>query len=358
MHRAFDDRLMSRRRALGAGVAAALGAASYGQVAAAERPAPAAPAQQAELAGEITAAFDRLPGRKGLKLWAPADAGQAEWSATINPSGQFFVASAFKAYVLAEYLRQVEATLDPASATPLGRQLGARLKEEWPLDASVWSLDSAVFNPPNLSGKVQALTALEAMISRSDNTGTDMTLAHAGADRVRAFISSIGLRDTRIPDSTRQFIGYIFGLPDWQATTWAQVTADTTYPPRPIVNDQITMVSTPDDFVSFYSRALQGEFFRHPETLAQFRAILTLADAIALAMPLGVSAFLKGGSINYNGDNALSVGGGMYFPKRWVYYSLIINWTDAEASDGGAVQAQYAAAARTIFTLVRDRLGA
>ncbi len=65
----------------------------------------------------------------------------------LNPSSQLFVASAFKAYVLAEYLRQAEAALDPGGAVPLRQQLATHLAEEWALDASVYSLDSAVFNP-------------------------------------------------------------------------------------------------------------------------------------------------------------------------------------------------------------------
>src|SRR3954451_13869296 len=209
MDRAIVGRILSRRRALaagGTGIAAALGAASFGRAAAAAQATPAALPQEADLAREIIAVFDRLPGRKALKFWAPADAGLAEWSATLNPGSQVFIGSSFKDFVLAEYLRQVEATLDPGSTIPLSQQLNTHLAEEWVLDASVFSLASPVFNPPNLTGKVQALTALEAMISRSDNTGADMTLAHAGADRVRAFITSIGLRDTRIPTSTRQFI--------------------------------------------------------------------------------------------------------------------------------------------------------
>jgi hypothetical protein len=84
------------------------------------------------------------------------------------------------------------------------------------LDSSVWSLGSSIFNPPNLSGLVTERTTLEAMITHSDNTATDMTLKHVGANRVRDFISSIGLPNTRIPNSTRQFLGYIFGASDWQ----------------------------------------------------------------------------------------------------------------------------------------------
>jgi beta-lactamase class A len=183
-----------------------------------------------------------------------------------------------------------------------------------------------------------------------------MALAHVGADRVRAFIASIGLRNTLIPTSLRQFVGYTAGLPDWQATTWAQIVADAPYPPRPAMNDECTLVSSPDDFVAFYPRALQGEFFRYPETLAAFRRILTLADAIA-AMPLGVNAFLKGGSIDVNDYYALSIAGGMYLPQRWVYYTVITNWTSAEGGSIAEVEPLLIDTARTIFTLVRDRLG-
>jgi beta-lactamase class A len=117
------------------------------------------------------------------------------------------------------------------------------------------------------------------------------------------------------------------------------------------------MASTPDDLVSFYARALQGEFFRYGETLAVFRAILSLADAIARSMPLGVSAFGKGGSIDFEGSHVLTFAGGVYVPDRWVYFALLLNWTDADVDPGAAVQAQYLTAAQTIFTLVRDRLG-
>ena|GEM_PF-6690312 len=48
----------------------------------------------------------------------------------------------------------------------------------------------------------------------------------------------------------------------------------------------------------------------------------------------------------------------MYVPDRWVYFALLINWTDAEAGPAAEVRPAYLAAAATIFTLVRDRLGA
>ena len=231
-----------------------------------------------------------------------------------------------------------------------------------PLDEDVFSLSAPVMNPPHLSGQVTLRTALEAMIAHSDNTATDIALRHVGPDRVRAFIDGIGLRQTQIPESTRQFFGYIFGLQDWQGTTWADQQADDpALTPRPILNDTITMASTSDELVSFYSRALQGEFFRYAATLAVFRAILGLADSVAASMPLGVSGFGKGGSIdveeNEGATHVLTFAGGLYVPDRWVSFALLNNWTDADAGPTPEVMGAYITAARTIFTLVRDRLG-
>ncbi len=360
---------ISRRVALGAGIASAAG--SLGAVVIqprllAQAATPVA-AQDRGLAGtqdglslEIVEAFKGLPGKQALKLWAPEDAGRSEWSAALNPGSQLFIGSVFKALVLAECLRLEEEAMNPQGETSLATQLDARLAQPLPLDEDVFSLISPVFNPPDLTGQVTLLTALEAMISHSDNTATDMVLRNVGSERVQAFAEDIGLGQTRIPASTRQFFGYALGLPEWWATTWADFLA---YDPaasetRPNLNDEITMASTPDDLVSFYARALHGEFFRYAETLAVFRAILGIGDAVALTMPLGANGFGKGGSIEFGGSYALAFAGGMYVPNRWVYFALLINWTDAEAGPETEVRPAYLAAAATIFTLVRDRLGA
>jgi beta-lactamase class A len=357
---------VSRRTALrvgGAGVAAALSAAGLAPSSVAQEATPVANQDQDlfqvqdGLSQEVIEAFRVLPGQKGLKLWAPPDAGRPEWSVTLDPDSWMFIASAFKGFVLAECLRLEEESLDPRSDTPLAAQLNSRLAQQLMLDEAVFSPGAPVFNPPHLTGQVTLRTTLEAMISHSDNTAADMVLLHVGSERVQSFVEEIGLHQTRIPTSTRDFIGYIFGLPDWQDTTWADTQGDPGTP-RPILNDTITMASTPDDLVSFYARALQGEFFQYAETLAVFRAILSLADAIAFAMPLGVSAFAKGGSLDFADSHVLTFAGGMYVPDRWVYYALLLNWTDAEAGHSSEVMGRYIAAARTIFTLVQNRLGA
>jgi beta-lactamase class A len=303
------------------------------------------------LARRIVAEFRRLPGRKGLKIFAPGGDRDQDFEVAVRPQTALFCASSFKGLVLAEYLRQVESG-------------EAALDEQLDLDESVWSPGAAVFNPPELSGKVTTLTTLEAMISRSDNTATDMALKRISADRVREFIASIGLHNARIPTSTRQFFGYILGFPQWETITWDEVIElleNDPYPPNPIINDVITMAVSPDDFVSFYSRALQGEFFEKPETLFTFRSVLALADAIPLSFPLGVNAFAKGGSIDTEGEpegeHAISLAGGAYIPDRWVYFSLIINWTDGEGGVVADVLPEFTERSTKIFTWIRDELG-
>ena len=360
---------LSRRgavRAGGLGMVAALGGGAVGRAATQDATPMAAPGPgedpaQDGLSVQLIEMFDALPGTKALRFWAPPDAGRPAWSATYQADRQMVIASAFKGFVLAEYLRQAEATLDPAAATPVGAQLQAQLREQLTLDERVYTLGSPIFNPPHLTGKVTARTALEAMILESDDTAADMLLARVGPERVRELIASLGLRQTRIPDSTRQFIGYVFGDPDWQTLTWARLlplVENTPYPPRLALNDEITMASTADELVAFYSHVLLGQLFRYPETLASFRAMLSLKDEIAQILPLGVNTFLKGGSLDAFSDHVLSVAGGMYVAQRWVYFALILNWSDAEAGSVASVGPSFIAVTHAAFTMIRDRLGA
>ena len=353
-----QPRAVSRRTALragGAGVAATFGAAPGMPRVMAQEGTTTADAVPDGLSQEVIEAFKGLPGQKGLKLWAPPDAGRPAWSAEHNPDDRFFIASAFKGFVLAECLRLEEEALDPLSETPLAAQLAERLAQQLPLDEAVFTLNSPVFNPPHLTGQVTLRTTLEAMISHSDNTATDMVLRHVGPERVWAFVEEIGLRQSEIPASTLQFFGYVFGRQDWEDTTWADLqSGDPAAIQRPILNDTITMASTPADLVAFYSHALPGEVFQYAETLATFRAILAIGDVI-ITMPLGVNGFGKGGSIDFGGSHVLTFAGGLYVPDRWVYFALLLNWTDAEGGFSAEVLGPAIAAARTIFTLIRDR---
>src|SRR5215212_3214421 len=363
----FTQPKLSRRGALlagGLGVAASLGGASMRSVSAQEATPTATigeePAEDG-LAAEVIELFDALPGTKGLKFWAPPDAGRPEWSASVAADRELVIASAFKAFVLAEYLRQAEDTMVPTAAAPLAVQLGEQMQKELALDESVFTLGSPIFNPPNLTGKVTARTTLQAMILESDDTAADMMLKRIDAERVRGLIADLGLHQTRIPDSTRQYVGYVFGDPDWRTLSWERLlplVKNTPYPPRFALNDEITMASTADDLVSFYARALPGELFRYPETLAAFREVLSLKDEIVQIMPLGVNSYLKGGSLDAFSDHVLSAAGGIYAAQRWVYFAVILNWTDAEAGTVASVGPTFVSVAHAAFTAIRDRLGA
>ena len=299
---------------------------------------------------EILSLFQSLPGETSIKIHAPAINGKPEFLvASRNTSKRMFVGSAIKTFILCESLRQVD-------SPDLVKTLTAN---QLTLDASVWSVGSPTFNPPNLIGKVSQRTALEAMIQHSDNTATDMSIKHAGPDNVRKFIASAGLKNTMIPESTRTFFGYILGAKDYKNFTWGELEADDNQPTvNPPMNTVETLASSADDLVSYYERALQGEFFKNKATLNEFRRILSMGDAIwALPVPLGVSAFMKGGSIDVKGFHAVCASGAMFFDDRWVYFCLTTNWDAKAATDPDAVKAFLAAGSRAL-TRVKETLSA
>jgi beta-lactamase class A len=297
---------------------------------------------------EILDLFSGLPERKAFKIWAPATRHDPEFLVRLSATRRMFAASTNKAVILCERLRQLDS---PTIETQL-------TKHELPLDKSVWSPGSDILNPPDLSGSISERTAMEAMVIHSDNTATDMVLKEAGPARVRKFIDSIGLKNTMIPDSTRSFAGYLLGAPNYKTITWDELTAIPQGPlAHPFLNDVETLASSPDDLVSFFSRALQGEFFSHRQTLFEFRRILSLGDITYLVpFPLGASVFGKAGYADVPGAHARSVAGGVYFPDRWVYFSMILNWDAEQGYDTETVNAFFGAIHKSIALLQR-RLG-
>jgi beta-lactamase class A len=297
---------------------------------------------------EILDLFSGLPERKAVKIWAPATRHDPEFLVQLSATRRMFSASTNKALILCERLRQLD-------SPTIEKQL---TEHELPLDKSVWSPGSDILNPPDLSGSVSERTAMEAMVIHSDNTATDMVLKEAGPARVRNFIDSIGLKSTMIPDSTRSFAGYLVGAPNYKTITWDELTS---IPPGPLahpfLNDVETLASSPDDLVSFFSRALQGEFFSHRQTLFEFRRILSLGDITYLVpFPLGASVFGKAGYADISGAHARSIAGGVYFPDRWVYFSMILNWDAEQGNDTETVKAFFGAIRKSIALLQR-RLG-
>ena len=296
---------------------------------------------------QIVSRFVQLPGDKAFKILVPASNGRLEFVVELNTGRLLFVASAIKTFVLCEALRQADSP-----------DVDAVLEQrELVLDSTVWSFGSPTFTPPDLTGVVSERTAMEAMITRSDNTATDMMFKLAGADKVRTFIASAGLTNTLVPDSTRAFTGYLFGAADYKNLSWEQLQEVVKGPVvRPFLNTEQTLASSAEDLVSYYSRALQGAFFTHPETLNEFRRVLTLCDFIYLVpLPLGTSAYAKSGNADTTGFHARSIAGGLFVANQWVYFAFIINWY-ADSGDDPETVARFFSAINESLTLVKSSL--
>jgi beta-lactamase class A len=266
----------------------------------------------------------------------------------LHPSQRVFVASAFKCYVLAARLKALDA---PNIVTLLK-------SNELTLDDSVWSLGSDMLNPPDLSGLISERTAAEAMIMHSDNTGTDMIMKATGVDTIRQVIAGLGLTHTQIPDSTRSFGAYLFGLTNYKTASYAEVLAAAQSGAgvvHPFLNDVETLASSASDLVSLYSQTLQGDFFANTETLNEYRRILSLADGVFEAVPFGTRGFAKTGYSDFPGFHARSNAGAVTFAGKWVYFASIINWDSPEQSDPQTVT-DWTEALRSALQLIYQNL--
>jgi beta-lactamase class A len=74
-----------------------------------------------------------------------------------------------------------------------------------------------------------------------------------------------------------------------------------------------------------------------------------------LPLPLGGSAFCKGGSIDVPGFHALCAPGGMLFEDRWVYFAFIYNWHAAAETDPKTAS-DFVKAASQSMTIAKDAL--
>jgi hypothetical protein len=188
----------------------------------------------------------------------------------------------------------------------------------------------------NLTGTTTARSVLEAMITHSDNTATDITLAATGPDQVRALIAEAGLTKTQIPDSTRRLVSYLIGAPEGVDIGWAGVQrfakGETFGEPRPAINDRQTMASTAEEMVRWYQQALAGAFFKRPQTLVEFKRIQAMADALAPSVPPDTVAYGKGGSLDIEGFHALCLAGQMIVAGVPITFCTTINWTGGDDS--------------------------
>lgn len=278
------------------------------------------------LAGRPAFAASQSPVQQALARFAALPAattalvsvvqGTSRWEVAHNADGHLFMGSAVKTFILAEVLRQCEQ---------------GRLSEDQPIpvDDRVRSLISPVF--ANLSGRTQLRSVLEAMIAHSDNTATDAALAACGVAPVRALIAQAGLAQTQVPLSTRQFFSYLAGAPYGTDMGWSGMEAlrkgKNFGTSRPPLNSRETMASTAREMVVWYEKALSGAFFSKPETVTEYKRILSMADAIPLTVPAGIAAFGKGGSIDWDDFHCFALAGQMILDGTPATFCFTINWT-------------------------------
>ena len=254
-----------------------------------------------------------------------ASAGQ-NWRAAHQPNRQLFVGSAVKTFILAQFLRDVETARQGLTASQAAT-----------ISDAVRSPGSPVFL--GLTGKTPYRSVLEAMITHSDNTATDIALAKAEPARVRALIAEAGLQQTRIPDSTRKLFSYLSGAKPGVDLGWEGMerlangetlglTARTS-----VINDEQTMLSSATDMVHWYRQSLGGKFFQKPATLTEYKRIQAMADAIARTVPPGIAAFGKGGSIDWEGFHCLCFPGQMVVGNTTATFCFTLNWTGDVHSD-------------------------
>jgi beta-lactamase class A len=261
------------------------------------------------------------------------------WSAGVQPDHTTFVGSAIKTFILADYLRQ---GLPETTAMTIDDQIRS-------VSSSVFGDETDDGEPApdlKLDGQTLARNVLEAMISHSDNTATDATLAAVGVDHVRDLIDEVGLPSVVIPDSTRQLFAYLASGQnvdvDWQTL---QQYVNNPPDPQPAINDQQSMLASASDMVRWYQTALlEPGFFRTAAQLTEFKRISGMAEALSRVVPANLASYGKGGSITWNDFGALTLSAQMIMPttdpdQPWVplTFSFDVNWGSSDLATFRAV---------------------
>jgi hypothetical protein len=219
------------------------------------------------------------------RRWAPlrdrvaCAAARAGDSAGFRRHEPFEVGSAFKAFVAAEYARQVATgERDPEmriELTPDERVDSSVVTEQLP-DGAMISLREAA----------------EAMIGASDNTATDLVLRAVGVDRVRALLGELGLAATSIPGSTKAIYDRARAEPGWRPEACR---------------------TTMTDLVRFYRATVAGRALG--EGTDRFFAVMRQEDiAQGAVWPEGVTCYRKSGMVEPPPLLALAMAGAFVAP--------------------------------------------
>jgi beta-lactamase class A len=81
-----------------------------------------------------------------------------------------------------------------------------------------------------------------------------------------------------------------------------------------------------------------------------------MADAIALVVPPDTPAYMKGGSIDWNGFHCMAAAGQMIVRGTPVTFCLTLNWRDSDSPDTAGVVEAYKTAAAGVLARVHGNL--
>jgi beta-lactamase class A len=289
-------------------------------------------------------AFDKLPGDVAYRI--NVGRGGKKFTAGQRAGDTLFVGSSVKTFILARYLRDVEN----------GR---LALAEQLKVNNAVRALSSPVFL--ELTGTTPATSVLEAMITHSDNTATDIALRQVGPGRVRTFVENAGLKSVRIATSTRLLFCYLAGAPFGVDEGWAGMKVIASGgkfgPLRSPMNKRETMQGSADDFVSYYEQILAGDLIRTEAMRREFRCISSMPAIFWSVGPENTPIFGKGGSIEWDGFNALCLPGQMLVGGTLpVTFSFVVNWKGKPSTIPG-VGDQFASAIRATLAAAAKAFG-
>lgn len=148
-----------------------------------------APAPMLKSLDEAVMELKELDGDVSFGVWRLGEAGPTP-VVTLDPDRSLAIGSAFKLYVLGALVRDTtqgtRKLSDTIAIDAASRSLPSGILQDWPDGATV-TLD----------------TAANLMISRSDNTATDLLMRALGRERVESMLAPMGMRD---PARTRPFL--------------------------------------------------------------------------------------------------------------------------------------------------------
>jgi beta-lactamase class A len=288
-------------------------AAGSGKSAAA--PPAATPRQSTAARTAVEAEIARIAQTSGGEVGVSARHIESGLTLSLNGKDLFPMASTFKIAVAGTVLTQVDA----------GR---LSLEQVVPVDpALVLSSEgiAEIFPYPGVSASVRNL--LESMLTRSDNTATNvLTRLAGGPAAVTAWVKSVGVEGMRIDGDTNGIVGRFFDLPPSEKSVDAQLkailavnpgVADLGNKPNAKFDDDPRDTTTPDAMVLLLSKIQDAHLLSAASTdvlLGAMERCITGLQRLRGVLPPGALVRDKtgtiGGSVNDVGIITLPDGHG------------------------------------------------